>query len=1046
MQTNSKILKMKKKFSRILTLLLAFVVQVTFAQEKTISGIISDSSGFPLPGATILVKGTTSGTSSDFDGKYAIKAKKGETLVFSFVGYASKEMAVGASNTINVTMQEDTESLEAVVVTALGIKRNPKELSYSVSTLKNDDVTKTKAVNVATAMVGKVAGLQINTINNGVNPNTRVVLRGNRSLLGNNEALIVIDGFPSDRGVLDRINPNDIESISVLKGANSAALYGSEATNGVVLVTTKTGQGKLKVTYTGSYQFDNVAYLPEFQDEFGVGGFPDGTLFPLENVAWGPRFDGRLVDASETLDDGSVWQVPYSPIKDNHKDFFNTGATIRHGVSVAGGSDNDSFLMSIDQTNTTGVVPNDNYNRTNFRLKANKSYNKLSVGGNLSFFRAHTNVVGAGGRQDRPLYWNIINTPLHLPIEELKNWRTGEFTRNETSYFAFYENPYFIVDTQREKTDYNEFNVLSFVNYDITDWLTASLNVGYTGTSRSRKREFGAFAYAFELENTYSRIDEYGARTGAGLFNSSRLNTDFLLKFDKDISDDLNVKFTTGQNIRIQDSKEVAIAGNDLIIPDFYNISTITGNILPFELNNGLSADGNERTTNYRRHSVYADLTVGFKNYLFLSATGRNDWSSTLPIDNNSFFYYGTGLSFVASDAFNIKSNKGISYLKTSINLTKTGNDPGLYRTQGTFSSPNNFPYGTTVGLTQTNTVPSPALNPEFTTSLEIGLETGFFRNRLTANFTGYKTNSTDQIVNSDVSFASGASRAVINVGEIENLGLEIDLNGTILRSDNFRWDVGLNYAFMKSEVISLADGVDELNIGGFDTAQVIAKVGEPYPQLRTTSYLRDDQGRIIVGDNGDPIQDPTNQIQGKTVPDYIMGLNTNISYKNWNFYAVADYRTGHVFYNAIVDAIEFTGLSKHSATAGRQAFVFPNSSYSDGAGGFIANNNRLTSGGGNAFWDSYNDVKENYVTDATTLKLREVSISYTFDDKVSQTIGVDNLSISMFGRNLITLRPKDNVYTDPEFNLSSGNAVGVGDQNQTAPTRQFGMSVNVTF
>jgi len=1034
---------MKTKFNGLLTLLLALMVQISFAQEKTVTGTVTDASG-PLPGVTVLIKGTNTGTQTDFDGNYSINAKEGDILKFSYIGMNTTEKTVGSSNQINVVMTESAQALEEVVVTALGIKRNSKELSYAVKTLGNDDFTKTKSANVATAIVGKVAGLQINTTNNGVNPSTRVVLRGSRSLLGDNQALIVVDGFPSSRGVLDRINPNDIDNISVLKGANAAALYGSEATNGVVLITTKQGNGKLKVTYNGSFTAENAAYLPEFQDEFGVGGFPDGTLYPLENVAWGPRFDGRMVDASETLDDGSVWQVPYSPIKDNHKNFFETGITVRNGITVSGGDDNGTFLMSIDQTNTTGIVPKDAYNRTNFRLKASKNYNKLNVGGNVSFFRSHSNVVGEGGRQDRPLYWNIINTPLHLPIEELKNWRTGKFTRNETSYFAFYENPYFIVDTQREMADYNEFNILAFANYEITDWLTASLNMGYTATSSSSKREFGALEYAFELAHVYSRIDEYGARTADGLYNSSRTNTDFLLRFDKDVAEDINVKIVTGHNLRIQDSKEIVIAGNDLTIPDFYHISTITGNILPGDLSNG--SEGNERTTNYRKFGVYGDLTVGYKDFLFLSATGRNDWSSTLPKDNNSFFYWGAGVSFVASNALDITSNSGLSYLKTSVNLTKTGNDPGLYRTQGTFSSPTNFPYGSTVGLSQSSTVPSPQLSPEFTTAFEVGIESNWFQNRLTANITGYKSNSTDQIVNADVSYASGASRATINVGEIQNLGIEVELMGTILRTEDFSWNAGLNWTATKSEVISLADGVDELNIGGFTSAQIIAKVGEPYPQIRTTSYLKDDEGRIIVGADGDPIQDAVNQIQGKTVPDYIVGLNSTVRYKNWSLYAVADYRTGHVFFNSLVDAMEFTGLTKHSATSGRQPFVFPNSSYSDGAGGYVANTNRLTSGGGNAFWDSYNDVRENYVTDATTLKLREVLLSYTFDQKMLEGIGIDDLSIGLFGRNLITVRPKDNVYTDPEFNFTTGNAVGVGTQSQTAPTRQFGMSVNLTF
>ncbi|AEM71660.1 TonB-dependent receptor plug [Allomuricauda ruestringensis DSM 13258] len=1007
------------------------------AQEKSISGTVTDHNSLPLPGVNIIVKGTAKGTLTDFDGHYAINAEKGQTLVFSYVGQETAEVVVSDANTIDVQLNESAQALQEVVVTAaLGIQRNPKELSYSIDNLKNDEITQTKAVNVATAMVGKVAGLQINTLNNGVNPNTRVVLRGNRSLLGNNEALIVVDGFPSSRGVLDRINPNDIDNISVLKGANASSLYGSEAANGVLVITTKKGKGKLQFTYNNSIQFESVAYLPELQDEFGVGGFPDGTLWPLENVNWGPRYDGRMVAASETLDDGSVFLVPFTPIPDNHKNFFNTGFTTRHGITISGGDDTSDFLFSLDQTNTSGTVPNDQYNRTNARLKASREYGKFTIGGNLSFFRSHANLVGSGGRQDRPLYWNVLNTPLHIPLSEMKNWRTGRFTRNEVSYFRFYENPYFIIDTQREKTDLQEFNLLLNASYQITDWLTATLHTGYTGSTQNFKREFGGFDYAFHLQQTYSEIAPYGARTEDAMINSTRLNNDFILQFDKNITEDISTKLTLGHNTRLTTRKEISVSGANLIIPDFYNVSTRTGDL-----------GGGEGTELFRKIGVYGDLTIGYKDYLFLSATARNDWSSTLPKDNRSFFYPGAGISFVVSNAIpGITGERGINYLKTSFNVTKTGNDPDIYATQGTFFAPSNFPYGSTAGLSQSSRDPDPDLSPEFTTSIEAAMELSLFRSRLNLNTTFYKTNSTDQIIPVNTSFASGASSSLINIGEIENMGLEVDLNGTVLKSADFSWDLGLNYTGYKSEVLSLANGVDELDIGGFASAQIIAKVGQPYPQIRTTAYLRDDQGRVIVGDDGDPIQDSRNQIQGKTTPDYIVGLNTNIKFKNWKLYAVADYRTGHVFFNDIVNALEFTGLTQHSVTSGRQPFVFPNSSYSDGNGGFVANTNRLTSGGGNAFWDAYNDIKENYVTDATTLKLREIALSYTFGPKVLERLSVQNISIGLFGRNLFTLRPKDNVYTDPEFNFTTGNAIGVGTQSQTPPTRQYGMNLTVTF
>ncbi|MCK0156206.1 SusC/RagA family TonB-linked outer membrane protein [Cellulophaga sp. F20128] len=1028
---------MRTKQRGILTLVLAFIVHLTFAQQKTVSGKVTDQDGLPLPGVNILVKGTQNGTQTGFEGEYSISGSVGQVLVFTYVGQKQTTRTIGASNVIDLQMQEDAQALEEVVVTALGIERKPKELSYSVQSVKGDDVTKTESPNVATAMVGKVSGLQINTTNNSVNPSTRVVLRGNRSLLGNNEALIVVDGFPSSRGVLDRINPNDIEDISVLKGANASALYGSDATNGVIVITTKSGDGKLKVTYDSSYQLERVAYLPELQDQFGAGGFPDGTLYPLENVNWGPRYDGRLVEASETLDDGSVWLVPFTPIKNNHKNFFNTGSTMRHGVTLSGGDKDGDFLLSLDQTNVEGTVPKDRYNRTNMRLKAGKKFNKLEVGGNVSFFRSFSDNVGSGGRQGRPVYWNVLNTPLHIPLAEMKNWRTGEFTRNEVSYYRFYENPYFIIDTQRENSEYTEFNVLTDVTYHINDWIKATVRSGYTAGFSNFKREFGAFTYAFHLANTYSEMDPYGASTLDQISNSTRFNNDILVNFDKDINENFALNLTLGHNVRIESSKSVNVSGSNLIIPDFYNVSTRTGEL-----------GGGEGSSNYRKIGVYADLTVGFKDYIFLNATARNDWSSTLPSDNRSFFYPGAGVSFVASDAFPaITSSKGLSYLKASFNATQTGSDPGVYAINQSFSAPGNFPYGPIAGLSQSGRDADPELNPEFTTSYEGSLEFGLFRSRLNGSVTLYQTNSTDQIIPVNVSLASGASSSLINIGEVENTGLEIDLKGTIIRAENFKWDLGVNYTGYESKVISLADGVEELNIGGFSDAQVVAKLGEPFPLIRTSAYERDDLGRVIVDGDGDPIQSSELTIQGKTAPDYVVGLNTTFTlFKNFSIYAVADYRTGHVFFNDIVNALEFTGLTQHSVTAGRQPFVFPNSSYSNGSGGYTANTNRLTSGGGNAFWDSYGDVRENYITDATTLKIRELALAYNFDSDVLDQMGIHQMSLGVFGRNLFTFRPKDNVYTDPEFNFTTGNAVGVGTQSQTPPTRLYGVNLSVTF
>lgn len=1033
---------MKTKSNGILTLLFALIVHLSFAQQKTVTGNVTDQDGLPLPGVNIVVQGTTTGTQTDFDGNYAINVSTGQTLMFTYIGQKEVSKVVGASNTINVQMEDDAQALEEVVVTALGIERKPRELSYSVAKVDNSDINQTRATNTATALAGKVSGMQINTISSGVNPSTRIVLRGNRSLLGNNQALIVIDGFPSERNALDRLNTDDIKEISILKGGNASALYGSEAANGVVIVTTKSGKGKTSITFTSSAQADQISFLPQLQDEFGVGGFPDGTIRPLENVAWGPRFDGSMVDASEHYEDGRVWQVPYSPVPGNHKSFFQTGSQIRNGIEFSGGGENSSVLFSVDHTLVTGTVPKDQFNRTNARLKASYDFGKLQAGANISFYRSHSNTVGSGGHQDRPLYWYLLNTPLHLPIDQLKNWRTGEFTRNEVSYFAFYENPWFILDTQRDKENRTEMTFIGDVKYTFNDWLSALARVGYTKYTYDLKETHGGLSYAFEVPDPYSRIDEFNPSTRDYLYNSSRLNSDIIITADKQITDLIGIKANIGENVRITENEDIDVTGNNLIIPDFYNISTRTGEL-----------QGDQDSENYRKVGVYGDITINIGDYLFLNGQGRNDWSSALSKENRSFFYSGAGISFVPTDAFTSLKGNVLNYLKTSFSISKTGNDPLAYQNGTTFFAPDGFPFGSTPGLSLSATDRDPNLKPEFSTNIEAGLEFGFFRDdRLSGSVNVYQTNTTEQIVPINVSNASGATTLLTNLGEVQNQGVELDLSGTILKSQDFSWKLNLNYALMKSEVISLKDGVDEVEVGGAYAnntaygAVIVAQVGQPYPLLKTTDYQRDDLGRVIVGDDGDPLTSNDLKTQGKTTPDYIVGLNTTVSYKGFSLYAVADYRTGHVFYSDLVDALEFTGLTQHSVTAGRQPFVFPNSVYSDGNGGYVENTNRLTSGGGNAFWSTYNDTKSNYVTDASVLKLREVSLTYTFDEKIVDKLGMQNLQLGLYGRNLYMWRPADNVYTDPEFNYNTGNAVGFGTQNQLAPTRQFGMTLTAKF
>ncbi|WP_298780007.1 SusC/RagA family TonB-linked outer membrane protein [uncultured Polaribacter sp.] len=995
--------------------------KVAFLQEKKVTGVVSDISG-SLPGVVIINKTTSIGVSTDFGGKYSIKAKAGDVLSFSFLGYKTVEKVVSSSsNIINVVLEEDVNSLNEVVITALGIKKSPKEITYAVQTLKTKDITATRAINPVTGMVGKVAGLQINTSTNGVNPITRILLRGSRSIAGNNRALIVVDGIPGSRlDDLEHLNPDDIESITILKGANAAALYGSGAVNGVVQVTTKSGEGKLAASYSHASEILTVAYLPKLQEEFGVG--VDGELVPLGNVNFGPRFDGRLVDISETYDDGRVLQAPYSPIKNRNKKFYDTGVTTRHGFTLSGGdADKGSFFMSIGHANVAGVTPKNTYSKTNFRFKANKRYGRLKAGGNVSFTRENKNIAIGGRSEGGSIYSLLLQTPLHVPISKLKNWKTGEFSRNEVSFFRYTENPYFIIDSQRfDETTY-EFALASDLAYEFSDALNATFKANYNSRSSGTTSRYGALTYEFQLSDAYRNPAEYGSYVDESQYFNYTFNTDFILNYKKELTDDFKLKANLGHNMFYKKFRTLKVG----------NTTSVSHTI-------------------YSKMGFYTDATLAYKDYLFLYVSGRNDILSVLPKNSRSFFYPSAGLSFVASDAFPqiVSSKRGLSYLKLSTNIARVGGPGGTNGSTVLFKTADGFPYGDLSG-TEVHRLVDPFLTPEFTTSIEASLEFGLFNNRLITNITGFKTNTTDQIATIYTPRSSGSLQLLGNVGEVENLGLEIGLNGTVIKKKDFSWDLGINATNYKNEVISLANEVNHVVIGiapdNYSTI-ITAIVGDAYPYIVARDYERDDQGRVVVDDDGDPISGEIIR-QGQSTPKFIMGLNTTLKYKNLSLMANMTYRTGHIFYNGLARQLESLGLTEHGVSSNREPFVFPNSVYSDGNGGYVENTNRLTSGGGQDFFnDHYRNIGSNYINDATTLRLREVSLSYKFDKKVLNSIGLSELDLKLYGRNLFTFRPSGNVFADPEFSSYEGNAIGVSGSAQGTSTRQMGFSLNVKF
>ncbi len=1041
---------MKTKFNGILTLLLAFTVHFAFAQ-KTVSGTVSDETG-PLPGVSVLIQGTQTGTETDFDGKYSLTANQGDVLVYSFMGKKTKSVTVGAASVYNVTLEDSSEVLEEVVITgAMGIKRKAKSIAAGTENVSKEQLVQTSPVTVTSALVGKVAGMDIATGNNGVEPTTRIVLRGNRSLTGNNEALVVIDGVIAPKSALSALNPNDVASVNVLKGAGAAALYGPRASNGALIITTKSGagsEGGFDINLNSSYSFEQVKFLPDLQTKYGSGW--NGTYDPIENTNWGPQLDGQVKPIGpELIIDGALSgtrQMETFSAKNNIADFFNTGSTINNSLSVSTGNKKSSFFFSASDARVAGIVKDDKYNRNSFRANiTNKLSDKFSVRIGANYFRSNKNVVGRHGKQTRPLYWYVLNTPTEIDLTKYQDWKNDLYSTPDNYYNGYYENPYWIIDNARNTNDLSRLRANMHLSYDVADWFNLSYTLGTNNYNYESKNTRGGVHY---VRNDISSSARGNITPSVGDYESrsNEIQSDLMGNFNFDINDDISTKFTVGNHVETYKGKSISLSGSDLFVPDFYNSSVLTGEY-----------NGSEYTSETRNYAVFGDMTLSYKDYLFLTATARNDWFSILKSPKNSIFYPSVGMSFVPTDAFKGSGDKSsiLSYMKLFANYAEVGGKGviGAYSNQETFSVPGNFPYGSTIGLTLPNTIVSDDLSLERTKSTEIGINTLFLKKRIGLDFVYYKTQSVDQTLFAGVSSAAGGTQLLTNVGDVQNTGYEVDLKLRPFENpEGFTWDLAFNYAHNTNEVVSLSDGANELKIYGYtdDSAGLYAIKGKPFPQLKASAYARDDQGRVLIDPaTGNPIKAAQTKEFGTTVAPNIYGLRNDFAYKNLRLSVVADYKTGHVFYNSVVSALEFTGRLGNRP---REPFVFPNSAYEVTPGVYEANTNIPVSQAGNtglyeAFWgEIYGDINENYVTDASALKIREIALTYEVPNKLISKTAIKAISVGVIARDLFMFRPASNVYTDPEFYSGSTNAVGFGNQDQTPPTGSYGFKLNVKF
>ncbi|WP_158798181.1 SusC/RagA family TonB-linked outer membrane protein [Pedobacter sp. L105] len=1015
-------------------------------QQIVVSGTVTSNTGDPLPGVSVFVKGTKLGTTTDGGGKYALKVPDANgTLVFAYIGYTSKEIPIASKTVLNAVLVEDAAQLGEVVVTALGIKRASKELGYSTQQVNAKELTQSRPTNLAAGLSGKVAGLQIVQTNNQIDAGdqVRVVLRGNRSFVGNNQALLVLDGVVVPLTYLNSINPNDVESVNILKGANAAALYGSEASNGVMIITTKKGtKDVMDITYTNTTQLDVLAYFPKMQTQFGGGsgqdiyGFPQYT--PIENQNFGDRFDGSLRPIGRTLPDGSIQMVPYSNQSNEKENFFRTGIDEQNDLTLSTGNAKGSTYINVQRLNNKGYVPGDNANRTAARFNGSHNFNKLKVDYTLDYTQKNID------KSNYQVFNNIINTPANIPLTQYSD--VNSTYGNLNNYFNDYGlNPYYALQQSRNTQRRDDFLGSLAASYDVTPWLNLTVRGGITTYTINGKNIGQAISYSDFATASGKAIANPQNRPGTeddySNFNS-REEGNFLATFKKKFNN-ISVNLVAGAQTIQQSTRNLDAGTNFLVIPDFYNISYRSGD-----------ANVTENNSKYRRLGAFGDLTLGYKDYLFFHASGRNDWDSRLSEANRSFFYPSADVSFIFTEAFkSLKDNDVLSYGKIRAGSAKVyAVQFNPYQLASTFGVGGGFPYGSTAGYSVGNVVYDPNLKPEQTLSNEIGLDLGFFHNRLSLESSAYWETTKDQEITTgiNISNATGFTNAVINSGSGKNYGFELSMRGTPIVSKDGRgvtWNLGVNYSFNNNKATSLYQGLPNLSIGNNN----YIVTGQSYPQLMGNGFQKDPQGRTIVDPTtGYPLLSSTNIDFGQTTPKNILGLSTSVNYRNFTLSGTMEYRSGSVVYSGAGSTMDFSGISYGSATNGRERFVYPNSVIQTSPGVFVPNTNITTNSGGIDYWAGSTTrygVMQNYVTSAAFWKLRELSLGYEIPAKYLQrTKFIKRANFALVGRNLLMFRPKDSVYSDPEFNATTDNAQGSNNLNQTPATRIYGFTASITL
>ena len=1005
-----------------------------FAQVS-VRGTVTSSDGEPIIGANVIELGSNNGTATDLDGNYQLKVGPNAILEFTYTGYVSQKFTVGVQPMINVTLEEGV-SLSEMVVTALGISREKKSLTYAAQTIQGGQLTQVRDANFVNTLQGKVAGLVVTNASSGVGGATRVILRGNRSIQSSNNALFVVDGVPVDNSTpgqvgndfggyngsdgVANINPDDIESINVLKGAAASVLYGSRAANGVILITTKKGSaGAISVDVNSGAQFDAPLTLPNLQNEYGQGN--GGVFGSRSSASWGPKMNNQAVIDWTGMAQGMV------PQPNNVSDFFQIGTSFNNSVGIKGGSEKVQSYFSFTNNQVSGIVPGNSLDRNtlNLRISANLS-KKFSTDAKVTYVNQMLNNKLRSGEESSEVM-NLYKTPRSIRNEDMQNYQSEAGVPTYWTSSSVYMNPYWTINRTSADEERTRTTSLVSATYRINDDMKILARVSLD-------------QYTDRGENTFYDNTLLFAWLG-GTFQKyfrqvKERNSELLLIGNKKLNSKVKLSYTFGIADVARQSDFTQTSANGLLVPNKFDLG--------FARNLAVGTGFVERDL----QSVFGSVQVSLNDYLYFDVTARNDWSSTLPAPH-SYFYPSLGLTTVLSDIIELPNF--INFAKLRGSYTRVGNDAAPYLLTQTYS----FSQGGTGGfINRDGTQAIGDLKPELTTSLEFGFDGRFFDNRLGLDVTFYKTNSVNQVLSLPLAPASGFSNQYINAGNIENAGVELTLTGSPIKKNDFTWDVTLNYARNINAIVSLHPDIKQtlLSSGYGRTAGVLVKEGGAYGDLYTEGWARTPSGQFIMDGAGKPVVSSSQEFLGNFNPKFTLGLNNAFSIGKISLNVLVDARIGGVMTSGSDASLAFDGSSAYTTAYREGGWVIPGVTLSNNE--YIPNTTPVNA---ETFWTTVSNGRYSwgqvFTYDATNVRIREAAVGYDFNINSQY---VKRAKLSIVARNLFFLAkgnaivdipgiPTRKMWFDPDVNLGAGNYQGV--EYGTLPSaRSIGLNLSVSF